>query len=165
MRDKVIEMLSKQEELDERILGDKAYPREEMKLALFVELGEMFGEYESLYKFWKKHPKDDMTKFVEEAVDVWHFLMSLTLDSYKRLASLKQIEKCAADVIWAIDLGTRLAVEKPDDSLSALVKDIATGGLVSFWHLMGLFQITFTDIYEGYLAKNKINHERQDNNY
>ena len=80
MLDQLKELLEMQRVLDESIFkehGITEYPLENMKLALFDELGELLHEFPTKYKHWKKSAVDNREKGLEEYVDVLHFMLSL----------------------------------------------------------------------------------------
>lgn len=51
----------------------------EQTLAMFVETAEMIQE--TNWKSWKKPKEIDQAKFREELIDMWHFMINLTLAS------------------------------------------------------------------------------------
>ena len=82
MLDQLKELLEMQRVLDDAILTEhgEIYNEEiaeNMKIALFVELGEMMNELETLFKHWKKKPKYNREKALVEYVDALHFALSL----------------------------------------------------------------------------------------
>ena len=51
----------------------------EQALAMFVETAEMIQE--TNWKSWKKPKEIDQAKFREELIDMWHFMINLTIAS------------------------------------------------------------------------------------
>ena len=150
------ELLDMQKALDEAILkerGIEKYPLEEMKIALFVELGELMNELLSKFKFWKKNPVDNREKELEEYVDCLSFKLSLinffgfpniinsllNYDEYKHLSS--------------ISFG---------DLFFSSYNDIHISSFFGLGHKIGF---TWEEVYNAYKKKNKLNYERLKNGY
>ncbi len=162
MSDKIVEMLKLQRGLDDRILDGREYPLYEMRLALNVELGEMMNEMPTVFKHWKKTAVDSRDKALVEAVDCVHFWLSLWLSMDGKRVSERKYARLAKELsdlfVSAQETHSGLSVQKhaintfssPMSNLPLLICSLGFG---------------FDEIYEGYLAKNKVNHERQDNNY
>ena len=82
MLEQLKELLEMQRVLDEAILKEHVNIYDEkiadqMKIALFVELGELMNEMPTKFKHWKKTAKDNREKALVEYVDALHFQMSL----------------------------------------------------------------------------------------
>lgn len=156
MIDQLKELLQMQKELDERILQGKLYPAEQMKIALFVELGEMMQELPSYFKHWKKNAVDNREKALEEYVDALH--IQLSLFSFYRLERYVEIcnyEYTDDDELQDFSICLQSAAINYDNAM----------GLMDLFCLGRKLGFTWEEIYRTYKAKNKINHERQDNGY
>ena len=82
MLEQLKELLEMQRVLDEAILKehDNVYDEKiaaQMKIALFVELGELMNELPTRFKHWKKTAVDNREKALVEYVDALHFQLSL----------------------------------------------------------------------------------------
>lgn len=167
-----------QKELDEHI--EKEHPREEGEsrlsykvLALLVELGELANEVR-FFKFWStdrrprtkavrvpammEEDKEYYNPVLEEYADGWHFILSLGLE-----LGVKEVEISSSksdnledQFISLFNVISILAVgfhHKYNDVISAYM---GLGEMLGF---------TVEEIEEAYLAKNEINHQRQEAKY
>ena len=139
--------------LDTRILNGNKYPENKMSIALFVELGELMNELPTYFKHWKKSAVDNKEKALEEYVDCLHFAVSLL--NYNE-----------------IDINFTYTDSNPysrDNIFTELITIASMSGFdYSIKKLFALghrFGFTWDEIYEMYLKKNKINHERQNGGY
>ncbi|WP_072684028.1 dUTP diphosphatase [Holdemania sp. Marseille-P2844] len=170
LRNQIRTMLHMQRELDKEILnkqGIKKYPYENIKIALIVEIGEMMNELPTKFKHWKSTAVDDREKALKEYVDVYHFLLSLC-NEYKM--NVPRYLECLND---AQEYQTR--AEKEDKTvllskvLASLIWNVSEGyidkAVGSAKLLADALGFTQDEIYEQYLVKNGINHQRQDQGY
>jgi len=150
-----------QEELDERILKQHGNVYDEKiakqnEIALFVELGELMNELPMHFKHWKKNAVDNRENALVEYVDALHFQLSL-------------FNYCGFDVEDGIHNYKTMLAGRTED-INACLIDIVDSCFTE-WGLSFLFDLgyilgfTWEEIYDTYKAKNKINHERQNNNY
>lgn len=143
--------------LDTRILNGNEYPENKMSIALFVELGELMNELPTYFKHWKKSAVDNKEKALEEYVDCLHFAVSLL--NYNEIDINFTYNDCFPD-------------SNPYSSDNIFTELITIASMSGFDHsikkLFALghrFGFTWDEIYEMYLKKNKINHERQNGGY
>ena len=133
----------------------------ETKLALFVELAELANEVKS-FKFWSIKGSSSKEKILEEYVDGLHFITSLCL--------MKKINP-----IFNIDTTNGLILTKHEitfkflDLFKAIYKLKSKNSLIK-WFIKYLgfgFCLNFSlnEILNAYMKKNKINYQRQKNNY
>lgn len=143
--------------LDTRILNGNEYPENEMSIALFVELGELMNELPTYFKHWKKSAVDNKEKALEEYVDCLHFAVSLL--NYNEIDINFTYNDCFPD---------RNPYSR-DNIFTELITIASMSGFdYSIKKLFALghrFGFTWDEIYEMYLKKNKINHERQNGGY
>lgn len=162
MLEQLKELLEMQRVLDEAILKEHGNVYDDkiakqMKIALFVELGELMNELPTKFKHWKKTAKDDREKALVEYVDALHFQMSLfnyydcKIDKiihhyYEIEENLKcnDLEKCLIYCVYFCE----------DFKGISYLFDI--GKLLGF---------EWEEIYETYKKKNAINYERLKNGY
>lgn len=156
MIEQLKELLQMQEELDEKILNGKDYPVEQMKIALFVELGELMNELPTKFKHWKKSAKDNRENALVEYVDALHFQLSLF--NYHKLTVSKFLHDYDS-----LPYGRS---EDINDCLLSCIKYCDNCmGLLALFNLGYILEFSWEEIYNTYKSKNKINHERQNNNY
>lgn len=157
MIEQLKELLEMQYIIDKSIAtekGFKKYPLEEMRVALFVELGELMQELPSYFKVWKNNKVDNREKALEEYVDCLAFKMNIFnyQMQYKDRNSipLPKYEEC--------ELGRC--------DLLPLLRDTILWD--SFYYLFALgnrLGFTWNEIYDEYKRKYQINITRIDNGY
>lgn len=161
-KEQLDEMINMQRQLDKYIMDKQGIEytdevSDKIRLALFVELGELFNELPSIFKHWKPNAVDDRAKALVEYVDCLHFAMSLHYfysDDGLELGTLTLHEDCAyknldeiLDYIFIIDT----SLYHPSNLLSEVLN---LGCYLGF---------TWDEVYNTYIEKNKINYDRQVN--
>ena len=161
--EQINEIREKQKALDERILNDLGIePKDialEKHLALKTELFELINEIES-FKWWKKNKGKE--HILEEGCDVLHFLLSLANDNEIEFIDVDtntdMIDMEMNELLGIMDsLTLDMFIEKDYTGLNFLLKLLSI-----VLHKKGY---NANDLYNAYISKNKVNHERQDNNY
>ena len=152
--------------LDAHILNGRSYDEEmatKMKIARFVELGELLNDLPSLFKYWKHTAKDNRDKALFEYVDVLHFQLSLL--NYYRITTDKY---CDYEYLqFFVKRMKRLHHEQDLYHMLQLItcaqdESKATSNLLKLGIMLGF---TWEEIYTTYMIKNQINHARQDEGY
>lgn len=165
MLEQLKELLEMQKVLDETILKEhgNVYDEkidEQMKIALFVELGELMNEVPTKFKHWKKTAKDNREAALVEYVDALHFALSLTNhskaqgefdDCYESYSDLVHL-----DYSWIL----YLIMNECFDETSNL--NMILGHLFILGNKLGF---TWDEIYKAYKDKNAINYERLKSGY
>lgn len=184
------QMYEMQKVLDARIIKEKGLEGKELLpntvLALQVEIGELANEWRG-FKHWSENQKprtravrslgvDDIgvergesyNPLLEEYVDCLHFFLSIA----------RQLN-LPADVLYAPGPDEELAGSTAH-VFTEIIYQAAVVGLakdeqremafkLGLWIFYSLGQqrlgFTFEQIAEAYAAKNKVNHERQENGY
>ena len=161
--EQINEIREMQKALDERILNDLGIePKDialEKHLALKTELFELINEIES-FKWWKKNKGKE--HILEEGCDVLHFLLSLANDNEIEFIDVDtntdMIDMEMNELLGIMDsLTLDMFIEKDYTGLNFLLKLLSI-----VLHKKGY---NANDLYNAYISKNKVNHERQDNNY
>lgn len=161
--EQINEIREMQRVLDERILsGLGIEPKDialEKHLALKTELFELINEIES-FKWWKKNKGKE--HILEEGCDVLHFLLSLANDNEIEFIDIDtntdMIDMEMNELLGIMDsLTLDIFIEKDYTGLNFLLKLLS----------IVLYKKGYNanDLYNAYISKNKVNHERQDNNY
>ena len=156
------ELLEMQRLLDESIFRKKGileYPEENMKIALFVELGELMNELPTYFKHWKSTSIDNRDKALIEFVDCLHFALSLTNHKYNRDFLEMKIKEYEYDSYYT----TMLSKLPISDLILHQMK--FKGDLLSLFALGNKFGFEWNEIYETYLNKNAVNYERLNGGY
>lgn len=159
MLDQLKELLEMQRVLDQSIFNEHGiteYPLENMKLALFDELGELLHEYPTKYKHWKKSAVDNREKGLEEYVDCLHFALSLT--NYFRVEE-KQLYQYDV-VLFDDNLSQNLF-----NVYESVVIECGQNILYEIFALGSYFGFTWEEIYEAYKKKNEVNYQRLRSGY
>jgi dimeric dUTPase (all-alpha-NTP-PPase superfamily) len=125
--------------------------------AIWVECAELLDHYG--WKWWKKQ-SPDTEQVALELIDIWHFGLSILLQSGKShtqiVAEVEQaliIETDCQD--FRIDLEKFVAATLQDHQFHI--------GL--FGRLMAGIDMSFAQLYRGYVGKNVLNFFRQDHGY
>ena len=135
----------------------------EKYIALKTELFEFVNEIES-FKYWKKNKGKD--HILEEACDTLHFIFSLAIDKdidmnieEKEIKEIGEINKIETNELLAM---TDFIISDCmiDNDWTAL-KLALTIMIV----ILERYGFTKEDLYNAYIEKNKVNHQRQENNY
>ena len=162
------EMMKLQKALDIRVRENNEIELDkdltlEKFLALKTELYEFINELES-FKYWKKNKGKD--HILEEACDTLHFILSLAIDKEvdmnieeKEIKELGEVNKIETNELLAMSdfLISDCMIDNDWKILKSVLMII----------LIVLRRVGFDkeDLYNAYIKKNKVNHERQDNNY
>lgn len=150
MLDQLKELLEMQKALDKAMLkerGIEKYPSDEMRIALFVELGELMNELPSRFKVWKKSPVDNREKALEEYADCLAFKMSIYNHSYTDKwcdNALFKYNECIAETSSLFEL----------IDISFNVSTLST-----FFALGNKLGFTWEEVYQAYKKKNQVNYE------
>lgn len=163
MIEQLKELLEMQKLLDEAIMkehGLTEYPVDNMKIALFVELGEMMNELPTIFKHWKKSAADDYDKALVEYVDALHFALSLF-----------NYQKCK--LIYISDYKVYVSDETCDsfvlfNHLQYLIDVCVCNGYktLSLMFILGnILGFSWDEIYKTYKKKNAVNYERLKKGY
>ena len=176
------ELFQIQKKLDERIIKEHGLEGQDLLdkkiLSLQVELGELAQEWRG-FKFWSKdqeprtkgwNPHRDFNPLLEEYVDVLHFLLSI--------GNELEYDYVPKPDFFPTDLVNLFLQVNAETSniyhflyIAELEKDHRVL-LDTYQDLFDLFlmigqRLGFAEqeAIDAYLAKNKINHARQDNSY
>ena len=155
------ELIEMQKKLDEDIFikrGIKEYPEMNMRIALFVELGELMQEFPTKFKHWKRTAIDDPEKGIEEYVDCLHFALSLyyhmNTHSYSFLPEYDTPE-----------IGDSNIYETLDSIVGMVGLSLYDSALYYLFLLGKLLGFTWDDVMKAYKKKNKVNYDRIEQGY
>lgn len=119
---------------------------------------ELMNELPTYFKHWKKTAVDNKEKALEEYVDCLHFAVSL-LNYYEKFDHKyyyhPEYDDCKNDSDTSLDEELEFVFKFAGSAIS----------IESLFILGNQFGFTWNEIYNAYLKKNKINHERQDGGY
>jgi dimeric dUTPase (all-alpha-NTP-PPase superfamily) len=161
-----------QKRLDDRILAEHGLRREELftrkLLALQVELGELANETRC-FKYWSKKAASPQETILAEYVDVLHFVLSLGIDlgvtddlsAAKADEAESGLSERFVDLLGlTADLGREVAA-RTQGSAEAVYRRLFAG-LLALGKALGF---SAEEIERAYLAKNEVNHQRQEAGY
>lgn len=161
------EMLPMQAKLDKSIMsayGLTEINKENLKMAILDEVGELTHELKGSWCWWKKTqaPVDDK-KVLGELVDVWHFVLSyqnhFNFGKETLLSFLDEIEiserflERFREGFLTLPIALTLLVSDGNQIIEVL---IAITEYIGF---------TIEQVYEAYCGKNKINYQRLKEGY
>lgn len=125
--------------------------------AIWVECAELLDHYG--WKWWKKQ-SPDTEQVALELIDIWHFGLSILLQSgASRELLAAQIQQQL--IIATDELDFRKDVEK---FVAATLADHQFH-IALFGRLMAGINMNFDQLYRGYVGKNVLNFFRQDHGY
>lgn len=175
-------LFATQKKLDEHILDEHPTKEGENRLtkkilALQVELGELANELPEVFKFWSKK-KNNYKRALEEYVDCLHFILSIGLEKKKFIDFEMELKATFDDLIVYKDetitkqfnnlfLEVGLLYDATHDSAYAFKNEFESYSNVfsCFIGLGELLGFTEDEIEQAYFAKNKVNHQRQEDGY
>lgn len=170
-------ILTLQLALDKRIESlhlDNYADREEVFdkkiLALLVELGELANETRC-FKCWSNNGPSPKERIAEEFADGLSFILSIMLDNFSIKYISDYILERDIKAFNDLDLDltgkfVRIYKAVPDLNDTGFYKFAKYRNLLTSFLGLGLsLGLTFDEMEQAYIAKNKINHERQDVGY
>ena len=134
----------------------------EKYIALKTEVFEFVNEIES-FKYWKKKKGKD--HILEEACDTLHFIFSIAID--------KDVELDMDEVLGENYNPDNYEFNDLIGVMDAMISDCyiendwedLNGVLMILCILLDKCNFNADDLYKAYIDKNKVNHDRQSNNY
>ncbi len=157
MKQQILTMLSLQDSMNQRVHPEWRLQGNAWYRAIWVECAELMDHFG--WKWWKKQ-QPDTEQVALELVDIWHFGLSLMIESGKPFNELS--DDIQRDIATAAGSGDfRADVEH--FALSVLRdRSFDTRG---FARLMAGVNMTFEQLYGSYVGKNVLNFFRQDHGY
>ena len=156
----VYDLIDMQKALDSEIFKKKdikCYPLENMKIALFVELGELMNEMPTRFKHWKSTAQDNREKALVEYVDCLHFALSLAGQQMDDILLVEEYSLCQIRFENLSDLLLNIAGYLQDNSLILVLNEL--------FYLGNALGFEWNEIYKAYMDKNAVNYERLKNGY
>lgn len=152
-------MLDLQDSMNTKVTADWRAQNYEWYRAIWVECAELMDHYG--WKWWKKQTPDT-EQVALELIDIWHFGLSILLQSGATAEAIAtQVEQQLAAANEAEAGNFRLAVER--FAAATLADQQFHIGL--FAQMMAGINMSFAELYRGYVGKNVLNFFRQDNGY
>lgn len=145
------------------------------KRCIYMETAELIDSYP--WKHWKAvDAKTDIENVRVELVDIWHFLLSLSLehlsleDSAELMLEIAQTsEALQNDSVQGLSVIEQVQVHEKMMLLALQLSEVTPVYLQTltkaFFNACAVAELSFTKLYEIYMAKNVLNQFRQDNGY
>ena len=161
------EMLHKQAELDKSIMsayGLDEIDKENLKMAILDEVGELTHELKANWCWWKKTQAPvDEKKVLGELVDIWHFVLSWQnhfKDGEEGMINARAVVRNSKRILNLI--------KTKEYRLSEELSDLVAWPLCKLERLIAISEylgFTIEQVYEAYCGKNKINYQRLKEGY
>jgi len=157
MQQQIKVMLELQDSMNTKVHADWRNQDFEWYRAIWIECGELLDHYG--WKWWKKQ-SPDVEQVKLELIDIWHFGLSILLQSGTG------IDELAARVARELEIAT----SEPDfrldlEAFAGETLITRSFNVKSFGRLMAGMDLSFNELYSGYVGKNVLNFFRQDNGY
>ncbi len=158
MKNKLKNMLDMQSKMNQKVNPDWILQEFAWYRAIWVESAELLDHHG--WKWWKKQ-QPDIEQIKLELVDIWHFGLSLLIQTQGNNEQLVN------------DLVNQLAHQptktanflKNVETFAADVLNTQTFSIANFHQLMVDMEMDFNELYLKYIGKNVLNFFRQDHGY
>ena len=157
MKQQLVAMLEMQDAMNTRVNVNWRDQNNEWYRAIWVECAEMMDHYG--WKWWKKQTPD-FEQVALELIDIWHFGLSILLQNGLTYED-------AAELV-AVGLSTpNTSIELKVDVEAFTLSTLQSKGfdISAFGALMSAIDMSFDQLYSGYVGKNVLNFFRQDHGY
>lgn len=161
------EMLPMQAKLDKSIMsayGLTEINKENLRMAILDEVGELTHELKGDWCWWKKSQAPvDRKKVLEELVDIWHFVL---IHVNVNLKGTRYFDHYTLDEINRILNTYRVLIES--DGLSLALGNLLMspkGRILQLIAISEYIGFNIQQIYEAYCDKNKVNYQRLKEGY
>lgn len=161
------EMLQMQAKLDEAIMkeyGLTEIDKENLKMAILDEVGELTHELKGEWCWWKKTQAPvDRKKVLGELVDIWHFVLSWQnhfKDGEEGMINARAVVRNSKRILNLI--------KTKEYRLSEELSDLVAWPLCKLERLIAIAEylgFTIEQVYEAYCDKNKVNYQRLESGY
>ena len=154
-------MLQLQDDMNTKVNADWRTQNFAWYRAIWVECAELLDHYG--WKWWKKQ-QPDIEQVRLELIDIWHFGLSMVLTEFA------DEQRCLDHLSTGLANMHNHAVEPETFRalLEAFAGEVITRKAFSveqFAELLSAADMTFDDLYTGYVGKNVLNFFRQDHGY
>lgn len=151
-----------QDQINSLVNPDWKTAEQDWLTAIFVESGEAVESYG--YKWWKKQTPD-MDNVRLELVDIWHFIMSYTLEEaviYYPNDLIAAMHEAFSEEFDDYSVSFNFYIRCLNAEL--LERDFYTAWL-SFAYLCDKAELSWDELYRTYIGKNALNAFRANNGY
>jgi dimeric dUTPase (all-alpha-NTP-PPase superfamily) len=157
MQEQLKVMLELQDNMNTKVNENWRTQGFEWYRAIWIECGELMDHYG--WKWWKKQ-SPDVEQVELELIDIWHFGLSILLQS----------GASTADIANSIESHLIIETDESDfkvdlERFAADVLNSKSFSVSEFGRLMAGINMDFDKLYVGYVGKNVLNFFRQDHGY
>lgn len=156
MQNQLKVMLELQNAMNTRVHSEWREQGFEWYRAIWIESAELMDHYG--WKWWK-HQKPDVEQVKLELIDIFHFGLSILL------VHKTSIESIAEQVSDAIKVDESVDFKNALEAFTAHTLNEKDFSVSLFVRLLKGMEMTFEDLYSGYVGKNVLNFFRQDHGY
>ena len=149
-------MLELQNAMNTRVHSEWREQGFEWYRAIWIESAELMDHYG--WKWWK-HQKPDVEQVKLELIDIVHFGLSILLVNKTSIESVAEQLSDALKVDEVYDFKNSL------EAFTAHTLNEKDFSVSLFVRLLKGMEMTFEDLYSGYVSKNVLNFFRQDHGY
>ncbi|URM53194.1 dUTP diphosphatase [Mycoplasma sp. SG1] len=174
----LLTIVNEQLQLDNYILKNINKPisfyLEKKILAFQVEVAELANETRS-FKYWSQKPSSEFNIILDETADCLHFLISIGLSLNFNFSTFKNEAEHNQSEVTISFLNLFLAssllfneIKNQENNLpkkSDKINILFTTLFQDFLKLIFALKIDWAVLFQSYKDKNKINYQRQQNNY
>lgn len=164
-KEQLITIIKLQKELDKkisitRLVQDNQEILNAKFLALMIEIAE-FANEQRCFKYWSSKPASEKKILLEEYIDGLHFIISIANNCNLTIVDLEiNLQDYQNLTLAFLDLFTTTLKLQQEKKLTTIQKWFNI-----YYTIAQKCNFTSDDIFSAYLAKNKINHLRQEQNY
>lgn len=156
MQNQLKVMLELQNAMNTRVHSEWREQGFEWYRAIWIESAELMDHYG--WKWWK-HQKPDVEQVKLELIDIFHFGLSILLVNKTSIESIAEQVSDALKVNESVDFKNAL------EAFTAHTLNEKDFSVSLFVSLLKGMEMTFEDLYSGYVGKNVLNFFRQDHGY
>ena len=156
MQNQLKVMLELQNAMNTRVHSEWRDQGFEWYRAIWIESAELMDHYG--WKWWK-HQKPDVEQVKLELIDIFHFGLSILLVNKTSIESIAEQVSDALKVNESVDFKNAL------EAFTAHTLNEKDFSVSLFVSLLKGMEMTFEDLYSGYVGKNVLNFFRQDHGY
>ncbi len=156
MQNQLKVMLELQNAMNTRVHSEWREQGFEWYRAIWIESAELMDHYG--WKWWK-HQKPDVEQVKLELIDIFHFGLSILLVNKTSIESIAEQVSDALKVDESVDFKNAL------EAFTAHTLNEKDFSVSLFVRLLKGMEMTFEDLYSGYVSKNVLNFFRQDHGY
>jgi len=166
--DQIIQMLNLQNEMNCVVNSNWRRAGYNWRIAILAEAVEAIDHHQ--WKWWKERKSPDMPQLRIELIDIWHFALSLMLQSTEPENHV-QVRQLAESIIQQITTNRRSVDCCESDSLLQLLQKICGIATEHEFNIRVFSQaiqkagMTWDDLYRIYIGKHCLNIFRQEHGY